>query len=112
MTQGLVIPEWTLRPTVTQVLQVQAHGRRPTPVVARTGDVMTAVLVLAPQTVGDGVTAEVDRQTVDVVTWTLEVSVGTLDTGQWLHAEAARAVHVDDHWRVQPLDLVCEVVVT
>jgi hypothetical protein len=78
VTQQLVIPLWTLRPAVTQVVAMETHAGRSAPIITWAFDVITADLVLASKTVLDPVTPEVDRQAVHVLTRTAKVGLWTL----------------------------------
>jgi hypothetical protein len=82
VTQQLVIPLWTLRPAVTQVVAMETHTGRSAAVVTRTRDVITADLVLTSRTVLDPVTPEVDRQAVHALTRTAKVSLWTVQVSR------------------------------
>jgi hypothetical protein len=99
VTQQLVIPLWTLRPSITQVTTMKTYIRQSAPIITCTIDVIAADLVLAARTILDAVTPEVDRQAVHLLTRTTKVGLWTSVTVwiQSLCGEAATTIHVNDN---------------
>jgi hypothetical protein len=103
VTQQLVIPLWTLRPAVTQVVAMETHTGRSAAVVPTTRDVITADLVLTSRTVLDPVTPEVDWQTIHRLARTKEVGLWTRQVigVHTFFSKVAHPIHVNDGrgWR-------------
>jgi hypothetical protein len=96
VTQQLVIPLWTLRPVVTQVVAMETHTGRSATVVTRTRDII-AQFVFASRTVLDPITPDVDRKAERIVAGTTKVGDRTVSCGvKCLLQVLTTRIHVDD----------------
>jgi hypothetical protein len=117
VTQQLIIPLWTLRPAVTQVVAMETHIGRFAPIITWAFDVITADLVLASKTVFDPVTPEIHWQTIHCLARTAKVGLWTRRVSRvhGLCGETASSIHVNDdrgHWYGGIVNVLGAVIVT
>jgi hypothetical protein len=106
VTQQLVIPLWTLRPAVTQLVAMETHTGRSAAVVTRTRDVITGDLVLTSRTVLDPVTPEVDRQAVHVLTRTVGLWTRGVSRVHLRFHKATSFIHCNEKWRWNSIEIL------